>query len=330
MSDEKVGNFEWIVSYDHIKPFINDLYNSYTSNENDDIEVFDDRKLRVLEIGCGTSTISQKLVLESFIDEVISIDNDENCIMHLREQYEHKKQESKSLKWFVYDIVEYTGIDADIMRNENESFDLIVDKGTLDAILVEGSISNMLIEINRLLKLGGAYLVCSLHSKDILGSLLTMKALGYDVSLHETGGSMNMNDSNKNILSTSTMTGTIGLCKKVSNNSINLTKLEQEELEIMNYYYQQKTPLLTIEKETEIYSLYESSYRKNNTNNDNDNNWELTYSISVDEAYMIMFNAEDRIDYTYSLFLEDLVNFTTSNESSFTYTEAIDFLKTMQ
>jgi CMP-N-acetylneuraminic acid synthetase len=58
-------------------------------------------------------------------------DNDDNCIHHLRKQYHHNTNTSinaKSIKWLVYDIVEYTGDDADIMKNENESFDLILDK----------------------------------------------------------------------------------------------------------------------------------------------------------------------------------------------------------
>ena len=128
----------------------------------------------------------------------------------------------------------------------------------------------------------------------------------------------------------------------------------------MDYYYQQQSPLLTKEKENEIHKLYQLSYSNSNSNssnssnnnnnddsnninnninnnnnninnnNNNDDEWESKYLISLQNAYMIIFNSEERVDYTYSLFLEDMKNFTRSHEDALTFNEAIAFLQIMQ
>lgn len=69
----------------------------------------------------------------------------------------------------------------------NGNFDLIVDKGTLDAVLVEGSVFQMLEIVYNLLNVGGVYLICSLHEKEMISSLLGIEELGFKISTFETG-----------------------------------------------------------------------------------------------------------------------------------------------
>jgi hypothetical protein len=61
----------------------------------------------------------------------------------------------------------------------NSSFDLIVDKGTLDAVLVEGSVYQMLAIVYNLLTIGGVYLICSLHEQEMISSLLGLYIFTY-------------------------------------------------------------------------------------------------------------------------------------------------------
>jgi len=101
---------------------------------------------RVLVVGCGTSTLSASM-LQSGYQSIVSIDNDEECIRHLSDQYHADHR----LSWIVYDVVEPFRYEHNPELTDG-SFDIVIDKGTLDAVLVEGSCATMLLEVYRLLK----------------------------------------------------------------------------------------------------------------------------------------------------------------------------------
>ena len=67
--DSKVGNFEWIISYDQLKPYIKRVLNESLSNS-------------ILVIGCGTSELSEQL-LDTNIETILSVDNDEGRQPHI-------------------------------------------------------------------------------------------------------------------------------------------------------------------------------------------------------------------------------------------------------
>lgn len=64
------------------------------------------------------------------------------------------------------------------MSFDDETFAVVVDKGTLDALLVDGSAENMekiekmFSEIERVLRKGGRYLCISLLQEHILNKIL--------------------------------------------------------------------------------------------------------------------------------------------------------------
>jgi hypothetical protein len=79
------------------------------------------------------------------ISYVLSIDYDPGCIEHMRAEH----RDNKNLEWLVYDIVtqSFEGGGSSASSSESDAaqliladkqFDVIVDKGALDAIIVEG------------------------------------------------------------------------------------------------------------------------------------------------------------------------------------------------
>ena len=125
--DNKIGNFDWITEFNEIEEY---LQSKFTG-----LDKIDKCNVRVLVIGCGTSKLSVQLA-DSGFGEVVSVDNDSECISHMKKMH----HDDERLKWFTYDIVEPESLQIDGYSTKTTlgKFDLVVDKGTLDAILVEG------------------------------------------------------------------------------------------------------------------------------------------------------------------------------------------------
>jgi 2-polyprenyl-3-methyl-5-hydroxy-6-metoxy-1,4-benzoquinol methylase len=120
-SDPKVGNFDWITDFDDIECFLDSRFTGLDHSKKDEI--------RVLVSGCGTSVLSIQLADLGF-GEIVSVDNDGECINHMKLLH----GDDCRLKWITYDMVD----PASTNNADLGTFNLIVDKGTLDAILVEG------------------------------------------------------------------------------------------------------------------------------------------------------------------------------------------------
>jgi len=135
---------------------------------------------KILEIGCGDKPIgsdlcNQLLHFESVtetkanlvVDQIICFDYSANVIdlllnkkQHKDEQGTCKEKNEKSL------AVTYKVLDARELPYDQASFDLIMDKGTLDAMLSDKDEGNnncikIVSEASRLLKTGGYFLIVS-------------------------------------------------------------------------------------------------------------------------------------------------------------------------
>lgn len=131
-SDPKVGNFDWITDFDDIESFLESRFTGLDHSKKDEI--------RVLVSGCGTSILSIQLADLGF-GEIVSVDNDSECINHMKLLHGNDSR----LKWITYDMVD----PASTSTVNLGMFNLIVDKGTLDAILVEGTYFYILFCIGR-------------------------------------------------------------------------------------------------------------------------------------------------------------------------------------
>lgn len=296
----KEGTFDWILQYEELKEYFKP---SYTGIQKDNAEI------NVLVVGCGTSKLSKLLVDNESYGQIVSIDNDAGCIEHMKLEYPDPE-----LVWLVYDIVEDCGKVQHNCIDVDESFDLVVDKGTFDAILVEGSVASMVKDIVRLLAIGGVYIVCSIFSKDVLSKLLGAECLGLQIQVFEI----------KNTFINKNTSATVVICTKTANRTINLETFQALEYEILNEHYQDEHPLLTDEARSNIKAKFiDLSTNPNGT-------------LSLAEAHRVIFvdniisiNTE-MLSYDFDLFEEDLSNFPLTHAGYISATEAIAFLEQMQ
>jgi SAM-dependent methyltransferase len=292
-----VGEFEWIVDFDYLRPFFH--------SEEMNINHYEDKDLLV--IGCGTSSLSYSLLNELQVKSVVSLDNDQNCIQHMKEKY----CEYQKMKWLVYDLVENCAQEdrnvTDTEHMKTASYDLVIDKGTLDAVLVEGSIATMLCEIFRVLKSGGVYFLCSLHCPELLEPLFTNSPLEMSVSFL---GDCGTEDGRCR---------TVALCRKGQCNDhfLDLNQMITTENSIMNTFYQELHPLVTNEEKERIHLLFQSKD-----------------SLSFQEIHQLVFQGEGALlgfmEYSYDLFIEDVKEFPLSGDQQMTFSEFIEFLSSKQ
>lgn len=312
----KEGIFEWIVSYDTIKEyfsssFIPSVVNSEPSSVN------------ALVIGCGTSTLNESIA-QDYNFKVTAIDNDEDCVIHMKTLFP-----DSSVCYECYDIVERqspTIPPATVASSScNNSFDLIVDKGTLDAILVEGSITTMIIDIIRLLKVNGYYMLFTINEIDLLTDVFTYSALPFTITYAnplKTAKVTTLENGMKktvggNVMIFQKTAYPISFNQAIYEQEAFVIKLRAHEDEIMDEYFQTNTPLLTPEFESHIRTEFGLLQPANIAN--------------FPDAHRILFGKfHTSLGYDHTLFCEDLQTFDLNEREQITLDEAIRFIQQMQ
>ena len=116
------------------------------------------RSCNVLIIGCGTSDIAE-MMYDSGYHQITNNDASVIAIKHMKRRNETLRPE---IEWDVMDVKD--------MRYRDNTYDLIIDKGTLDNMLCYKlpyfSTANMLSECQRVLKTGGTYVAISFGAPD--------------------------------------------------------------------------------------------------------------------------------------------------------------------
>jgi len=293
----KIATFEWVCEFEDFGHIIlPELLTFLDSNKKG--------TTRALVVGCGTSSLSVSLADLGF-DSVVSVDNDEGCISYMGT----KHASDTRLKWIPYDIILRClslSIPADnewLSELADESFDLIVDKATTDALMTQGPIHPMLADIHRMLKTEGIYVVCSAHKEELLLPLLGISELGFELTSHSISRVVPM--------ATAATTGTIVICRKTSSAPINEVLLAESEKEVMDSYFCETKPFLTLEKETQIRVKFDGVDSK---------------MLPLLEAYTAIFEESDMLNYDFSFFLEDLHSFPLATDGFMTADEAVRFL----
>lgn len=136
--------YEWFLSWDQIFPKIS----SYLHFP---IE-------KCLNLGCGNSLMSRDM-LKNDIKFITNIDISETVIQQMKETNEDEAR----LEWLTMDCTK--------LSFENNTFDFVVDKGTIDALYccddAEDKIEKTVKEIERVLKSGGGYICISYGDRNI-------------------------------------------------------------------------------------------------------------------------------------------------------------------
>lgn len=111
--------FDWYIKWEELNPVIDPYIPS------------DKEQLKSLVVGCGNSTMSNDMVEKSGYKNVVSIDVSGIVIEKMKKRYKNE-----NLEWFTMDVTD--------MKFENDTFDLIFDKGTIDALTCADDASSVI------------------------------------------------------------------------------------------------------------------------------------------------------------------------------------------
>lgn len=134
--------YDWLVKFDELKQYLlpklpcNELSQSNSSASTSSDILFSTepslnqkklmKDIKILIVGCGNSTFSSDLYDIGY-ENIINIDFSDICISNMIEKHGIKRP---SMKWLVMDM-------TDMSAFENESFDVVIDKATMDALMVD-------------------------------------------------------------------------------------------------------------------------------------------------------------------------------------------------
>lgn len=152
---DKTEHFDWYVGWNELKEIVTPLINE-TSN--------------ILMVGCGNSKVSENIYIEGFCN-ITNIDISDVVIDKM-----NKSKEEKGLS-----SMKYIEMDATNMTFDSNSFDVVIDKGTLDALNCSDSDKlscDLIREMYRVTKNNGYILLIS-HSGPDLRLGLFIKSLGF-------------------------------------------------------------------------------------------------------------------------------------------------------
>lgn len=145
---ESPEEYEWFMSWKYIFPFIQEYIksNSIALNE-----------------GCGNSPMPLEMI-ETGFSKIVNIDISDVLIQQMKSKYEH----ISNLEWITMDC---TNLEFD-----DNYFDYVVDKGTIDALYCSSDsdklISKTIDEVERVLKFDGYYFVISFGDSKSRSSMI--------------------------------------------------------------------------------------------------------------------------------------------------------------
>ncbi|KAL5536865.1 hypothetical protein ACEPAF_688 [Sanghuangporus sanghuang] len=136
--------FDWFKSYSDISHIVR--------------EAIPDKASKILILGCGNSKLSEEMYDDGY-HNIVNVDYSSIVIEQMREKYRVSRP---TLEWHVMDVRD--------LQFEDYSFDVAIDKGTMDAMMTskgdvwdppEEIMENCTREVNevtRILRRGGAFL----------------------------------------------------------------------------------------------------------------------------------------------------------------------------
>nr|XP_026691000.1 EEF1A lysine methyltransferase 4-like [Ciona intestinalis] len=168
---ETEESYDWFKGYDDFKSVLKNHMNTQD---------------RILMLGCGNSPFSEHLYKDGYRN-IVNIDYSHICI----EKMEAKCKDLAEMKWLVMDIMDLKFGDA--------SFDLVIDKGTLDAILTDQSgfghlcekafdaIEVVLTNVSRVLVNGGRFVSITFAQPLFRKKLYVRSIFGWNVQTFSIG-----------------------------------------------------------------------------------------------------------------------------------------------
>ena len=142
--DTGYSTFDWLENYPTLKEII---YSLNISKETG----------KILNLGCGNSEFSENMYDDGF-HNIKNIDISKNVIKLMSERNKDRTE-------MTYEVMDVRDI-----KYESNYFDLAIDKSTIDALLCGDeafiNVAKMIKEVQRILKVGGYYMIISYGAPD--------------------------------------------------------------------------------------------------------------------------------------------------------------------
>ncbi|KFV97106.1 Methyltransferase-like 13 [Eurypyga helias] len=140
---------------------------------------------KVLVVGCGNSELSEQMYDVGMCEDIVNIDVSDAVIRQMQERSGSKRPK---MSYLLMDMLQ--------MDFPDTHFQVVLDKGTLDAILTDeeeatlAKVDKMFAEISRVLQVGGRYLCVSLAQAHVLKKAVEyFSQEGWVVRIHQVAGS---------------------------------------------------------------------------------------------------------------------------------------------
>ncbi len=358
--NSKIQPFEWLTSPESIGRFVQQ---HVACDENSETN---DKSPTAMHIGCGSSTVGEYLVRELGFSKVVNVDRDRETLEGMAERWiemtkkstnnEHLDENKDDCeikeplvltpgdtancnKKMEFWRLDYTS--EQLPDRYKDSFDLVVDKSTLDCTLCSDCTATaaFLCEIYRTLICQGIYLIISFHELDLILPLLrdlpganwsvshtTMERQVENIQANENGR-IGTTPENDGIISRKPLN--VLIARKLSESGASSLVFEtvvQHVQEINDRWFQEEQPLLTNERIEQLKASFFGSEK-------------LSKRLSLGEAYEVMFTEAEREHLTYEYFLEDWEAFCepathevgeTNSTAIMTFDLALNFLRANQ
>ena len=280
MASTKHGVFEWLVEWASIKPLLVPLLDPGAA------------RWSAISLGCGTSALSAALADEAWVATVTSVDRDRDIIELMRSRYKDRID----LIWEVADI----GATAPLRAS---SFDIAIDKSTLDAMLAEnGDVAALACEVWRCLKAGGMWSIISFHDEAFLRALLVPMERG----VFECVAARKFAHRSEGI--------TLLVLRKVAaRGAPDEAAVRAEQRAALDTWYTIHEPLLTAERRAHIAAAFRTEA-----------------SLPLPVAFDVLFSAEEKVLYSVEDFVADVEARYGAGRGAIRFDEAISFLEANQ
>jgi ubiquinone/menaquinone biosynthesis C-methylase UbiE len=167
------GSYEWFKGY---KAFQHIIKKYFKSGD------------RLLNVGCGNSDLSAEIYDDNEGLNIVNIDYSEVCIQKMTE----KNKERTNMQWLTMDMF-------DMKAFEDGSFDIVLDKGTMDAILtvqkspwtlepeLEEKVTKLVNECYRVCKPGGYFIQITFGQPHFRKPMLLREGFKWEVTTETFG-----------------------------------------------------------------------------------------------------------------------------------------------
>lgn len=365
-ADEDVCHpFEWLTSPSSLDAYIElALGGSHASDEGQSAENVTPRRQgkRVLHVGSGSSLLGERLLENtSFgVEHVVNVDCDDETLSRMEKRWLQEHGAGDELR----DRLDFAMVDMSkdaIPGYPNGSFDLIVDKSTLDCTLCsDRATAGLLTEVHRLLAPDGVYMIVSFHHIDLLRPLLE-QCPGVDWKVEHHVAEREVEDliSAKPSVNGTTRNGRHQPQAQKTNNGASDTSIRpsswsadgsfqpddryRRTVNVLLCRYKGTWPFALLDPEQvnrHLHAVNDQRYQSQNPmlTRRRRNDLELSFSkrdlVDVHECYAFLFTDAEREHLTYELFLEDWDAFLSSRDDlprdNMSFETAVAFLQEMQ